>query len=84
MIRSTLARLLQNRRWRPYLIGSLASLPVTCLMLQVWKYNDGLAALLFFLCLGLLQFHVFWKTPTLPMLSTAVLLGTFVAILIAY
>jgi len=83
MILSTLARLLQNRRWRPYLIGSLGSLPVTILMLQVWKYNDGLAVLLFLLCGVFVQFPMAWRTPTLQVLSTALLLGTFLGGVIA-
>jgi hypothetical protein len=83
LIVRTLSRVLQNRRWRPYLIGSLASLPVTILMIQVWKYDYGLAALSSLLVGFLLQFRVFWKTPTRQMLSTAVSLTIFFAAVIA-
>lgn len=35
MVAEKLAQFLQSSRWRPYLLGSLASLPVTVLALQV-------------------------------------------------
>jgi hypothetical protein len=52
-------------------------------MIQVWKYDYGLAALSSLLVGFLLQFRVFWKTPTRQMLSTAVSLTIFFAAVIA-
>ena len=73
---------LRNPRWRPYLLGCLLGLPVTLVMLQVWRSYDYLAWGWLFLYSGLGGFGLWWRTPGRKTVSTALLVGTFVPFLI--
>ena len=73
-----LTQFLQSSRWRPYLLGSLASLPVTILALQVWKDHYNWALVWVGVCAFLIGARVFWRTPVRKLISTAILLGTLV------
>ncbi|MBI2737210.1 MAG: hypothetical protein HYX38_11775 [Rhodospirillales bacterium] len=77
-----LQRLLEESRWRPYQVGGLLSLPIIAVMALLWVYFEIGAFV--WLCLypwwsGL---DVFWKTPRRKMISTALLLGTVVPLLV--
>jgi hypothetical protein len=75
-------RILLNDRWRPYLIGCVASLPVIVVMLQVWKNWDYLAWAWLCLYAFLDGLDVFWKTYARKLVSTALAVGTLVPFLI--
>jgi hypothetical protein len=77
-----LKQLLKQSRWRPYQVGGLASLPVIAVMALLWTYFEIGAFV--WLCLypwwsGL---DVFWKTPLRKIVSTALMLGTVVPLLV--
>lgn len=84
MVPTRLAQFLQDSRWRPYLLGCLAAVPITVAMLQVWKHWDYLAWtwLILYGFVGIGGARVFWNSPTRKLISTAVLVGTFVPFLI--
>jgi hypothetical protein len=84
MVSTKLVQLLQSNRWRPYLLGGLASLPVTVAMLLAWKYCDALAIAWFFLYPFFGGLGMFWKTPTGKLISAALLFGTIVPFLIMF
>ncbi len=84
MVPTKLVQILQDSRWHPYLLGCLAGVPITVVMLQVWKNWDYLAWtwLILYGLVGIGGARVFWKSPTRKLISTAVFVGTFVPFLI--
>ena len=81
MAPAKLGQILQDNRWRPYLLGCLVGLPITVMMLQVWKHWDYLAWAwlgLYMLCAGLLP----RKSPTAKLILTALTVGTLVPLVI--
>lgn len=72
------SNILRKSRWRPYLFGAAASLPLALVMLQVWKYYEPVALgwLVCFAFFGGLG--VFWRTPTGRLVVTAITLGTVI------
>jgi len=81
MVPTKLLQILQDNRWHPYLLGCLAGIPITVVMLQVWKNWDHLAWAwlgLFMLCAGLLP----RKSRSAKLILTALAVGTLVPLLI--
>lgn len=77
-----LTHLLEQSRWRPYQAGALLSLPIFTVMALLWIHFELMA--FFWLCLypwwsGL---GVFWKTPFRKMISTSIMLGTLVPLIV--
>lgn len=77
-----LTHVLGQSRWRPYQMGALLSLPILAVMALLWIHFELTA--FFWLCLypwwsGL---GVFWKTPARKMISTAIMLGTLVPLMV--
>jgi hypothetical protein len=75
---------LDQTRWRPYQAGGLVSVPVIAGMTLFWIYFEIGAFV--WLCLypcwaGL---DVFWKTPLRKTVSTALMLGTIVPLLVVF
>jgi uncharacterized membrane protein YccC len=81
MAPTKLVQALQDNRWRPYLLGCLAGVPIAVIMLQVWKNWDYLAWAwlgLFMLCAGLVP----RKRPIAKLILTALAVGTLVPLVI--
>lgn len=82
MIFARLEQTIRRERWRPYLIGCLIAVPVAFGMLQVWRHDDhaAWAWLLLYTLVG--GFPIWWRTALRKSISTALLVGTFVPLLI--
>ena len=72
----------RSDHWRPYLIGGLAGLPIAMMMVLVWRHwnHVGAAWLILYMFLGALD--VFWKTYTRKLVSSALVVGTFLPFLV--
>jgi hypothetical protein len=79
-----LSRLLHSERWRPYILGSVASLPIMVVVLLAWKYHPDWAAWWTVFCFVFAGLDVFHKTPTRKMISFALFLGTLASYLIVF
>ena len=77
-----LSQLLESSRWRPYQLGSLASLPVTAVLVLSWLYWDIFAIVWFCFYPFWAGLGVFWKTPTRKAVSTALLVGIFMTLMV--
>lgn len=84
MASSKFGQILESGRWAPYKLGGLAALPVIGVMLLAWIYCDTVAIVWFFLYPLWAGLGIFWKTPMRKMVSTALLLGTVVPMLIMF
>jgi hypothetical protein len=82
MVLGKLEQILASSRWRPYQLGALASLPVAAVMVAVWLCSEAAAVLWLLLYFSLAGLDVFQKTPMRKMISTALLLGTVVPLIV--
>jgi hypothetical protein len=79
-----LSRLLHSERWRPYILGSFASLPTMVVMLIVWKYCIDCAVVWWCFWTFLGGLDVFWGSPTRKLISMANFVATQVSLLITF
>jgi hypothetical protein len=71
-----------SERWRPYVFGGLAGLPIAVMMVLVWRHWDHLASVWLIFYLLLAGLDVFWKTYTRKLVSSALMVGTIVPFLV--
>ena len=84
MAASKLSQLLQNERWRPYVLGTFASLPILAVMLIAWIYYPLWAFAWMAPWALFAGLDVFWKTPRRKMISWAIFVGTLGSFMIVY
>ena len=77
-----LAQKLRNNRWYPILLGCVGASFWAALMIFSWQRWDYLASFGTVFCFLFGGFRVFWKTPARKAISTGVLIGTLVPIII--
>lgn len=69
-------------RWRPYVFGGLAGLPVAVVMVLVWRHWDYLAWVWLIFYMFLAGLDVFWRTYPRKLVSSALMVGTIVPFLV--
>lgn len=82
MASTKLMQLLESSRWAPYMLGALAALPVTGVLLLLWAYCQVVSWAWLILCPMWFGLGVFKRTPLRIMISLALGIGTYADFLI--